>query len=85
MPTQKEIADRIAEMRGRDEIVVTTIIDTVFGDSEEVYMSECDSNNWRDREFVFVIPTNVSSVNSMLARGWWAETQHFELPIVLTI
>lgn len=85
-PTHKEIADRLKEMRGPvGSVVLARLTDTVFGDSEDVFVSRNDVELWSNSEFVFVIPSNVSSYESMLARGYWAETKHFELPIILTI
>lgn len=81
--TAKEIINRIAEMRGRDEVVRAEIETWVFGDKMEIYVSRRDAENWFHCEHVFVIPEDVSSPESMLARGFWAETRMFDLPIIM--
>lgn len=84
MPTEKEIKDRLAEIRGRSpEFVEALIASIFFDDSEAVYMAKDDAENWSFLEFVYVIPMNCTSYNSMVARGYWAQTSMFELPVVL--
>lgn len=77
-----EINDRIVEMRGRClSTIKAEITDRVFGESEIVYMATEDFMNWYNREFVFVIPANVSSTIAIRARNFWAETKMFDKPV----
>jgi hypothetical protein len=85
--TPKTFLDRLTEMRGRPQqgMVQALITATIFDDdeSETVYMAREDAENWSHNEFVFVIPSNCLSRESVIARGWWAETKMFDLPLIL--